>query len=156
LNPDIQPIRSKKALDSALGKPRAILFKHSTRCWVSSRSLAEVKKFLAESAEVPVYLIDVIADRVLSREVAERLDVWHQSPQAILVEDGRVVWHASHSQVTEQALAEAVSSEADDTAEAASTGADDAAEAASTGADDAAEAASTGADDAAEAATDGT
>jgi bacillithiol system protein YtxJ len=122
LNPEIQPITSRSELDAALAEPRAVLFKHSTRCWVSSRSLAEVEEFLADSAEVPVYLIDVIADRALSREVAERLDVWHQSPQAILIEDGRVVWHASHSQVTAQALAEATASGTDAAAEAASGG----------------------------------
>ncbi len=123
MNPDIQPISSPEELESALTEPRAILFKHSTRCWVSNRSLAEVERYLAESPDTPVYLIDVIANRALSREVAERLNVWHQSPQAILIEDGRATWNVSHSKITARAIRKALSAGAGRTAETARDGA---------------------------------
>ncbi len=55
--------------------------------------------------DVPVYWVDVKAERPLSRELADRLGVTHESPQAILLRQGAPVWHASHSDVTARAIA---------------------------------------------------
>lgn len=49
----------------------------------------------------------VIEDRPVSNEIAARLGVKHESPQAILVRGGKAVWHASHRQVTAANLAAA-------------------------------------------------
>jgi bacillithiol system protein YtxJ len=46
----------------------------------------------------------VIADRPVARGIAEQCGVKHQSPQAILFERGRAVWHASHDAITTGAL----------------------------------------------------
>jgi bacillithiol system protein YtxJ len=52
------------------------------------------------SEETWVYL-DVIAQRPLSSALAEELNVQHESPQLILIADGKVLAHGSHQQVTE-------------------------------------------------------
>ncbi|MEE3181603.1 MAG: monothiol bacilliredoxin BrxC family protein, partial [Planctomycetota bacterium] len=49
----------------------------------------------------------VVEDRPVSLELAERLGVLHQSPQAILVRDGQAVWNDSHEGVTSAALKDA-------------------------------------------------
>jgi bacillithiol system protein YtxJ len=60
---------------------------------------------MAEHPAVPVYVVDVIAQRLLSREIAACFGIRHESPQAILFRGGRVAWHASHYDVTAAALA---------------------------------------------------
>jgi bacillithiol system protein YtxJ len=50
----------------------------------------------------------VVEERELAREVERATGVRHESPQAILVHDGRVVWNASHGAITRRSLAEAL------------------------------------------------
>jgi bacillithiol system protein YtxJ len=55
--------------------------------------------------EVPVYWVDVKGQRPLSQEIAARLGITHESPQAILLRAGAPVWHDSHFGVTAEAIA---------------------------------------------------
>jgi bacillithiol system protein YtxJ len=52
--------------------------------------------------------VRVIEERPVSLALAERVGVKHESPQAILIRDGRPLWHASHGAITAGALAAAV------------------------------------------------
>ena len=72
------------------------ILKHSTRCPVSSVAHGEFERHAASAAALTL--------SALSREIAERLGVVHQSPQAILVRGRRVVWSATHGSVTVEAL----------------------------------------------------
>ena len=101
------PIRSETDLDAALDREVAVLYKHSPLCGLSARAAVEVRSFMRERPEVPVYHVDVISDRSLSRLVAERLGVRHESPQALVLHDGEVTWHGSHRSVTASALGRA-------------------------------------------------
>ena len=74
-------------------------------------ALGEVQRFMAEHPAIPVYLVDVIAQRPLSREIAARLGIRHESPQAILFRQGAAAWHASHDAVTAEALARIIHEE---------------------------------------------
>ncbi len=95
------------AVDAALAAERFLVFKHSRICPESGRAFAEYEAFHAAHPDVPTAWIDVIGDRPWSRRVAAATGVTHESPQALLVRDGRVVWHASHGGVTRAALAAA-------------------------------------------------
>ena len=53
-------------------------------------------------------LIDVVEDRAAAQYVAEQVSVPHQSPQVILLQEGRAVWHASHFELAGEALQEQV------------------------------------------------
>lgn len=83
-----------------------LLFKHSTRCPISARAYEQVTAYLKDqpNEQVKYAMIDVIADRALSNEVAESLNIKHESPQVILVRQGAPVWHTSHSHITTEAL----------------------------------------------------
>lgn len=96
----LRSLRSEEDLDQALQEPVAVLYKHSPWCGLSAGAQVEVQQFAASHPEVPVYMVDVVGDRALSRRIAERVGVHHESPQAILVEQGRVVWDASHFRVS--------------------------------------------------------
>jgi len=98
----------RSGLDNALGADLFLLFKHSFRCPISGRAFEEYDEFVAAHPEVPTGWIDVVADRPLSLHAAERTGVTHQSPQALLIRDGSVVWDASHGSITEASLEQAL------------------------------------------------
>jgi bacillithiol system protein YtxJ len=79
-----------------------IIFKHSTRCGTSSRAYKELDNITDDlaSLQVEINYLDVIKSRNVSRMMADQLGVKHQSPQIILVQNNRVVWHASHYEIT--------------------------------------------------------
>ena len=101
-----KPIREKTELDTVLDEPVAVLYKHSPLCGASATAARQVRTFMESHPDVPVYLVDVIRDRPLAREVARRLSVRHESPQAFVLRDGDVVWSGSHESVTADALTE--------------------------------------------------
>ncbi len=80
-----------------------LIFKHSFRCSIS----AAIKKRL-ESGDLAlrfkVYLIDVVRSRPISLSLAKEVKVPHESPQILLLRDGVCYFHASHFDITEQAI----------------------------------------------------
>jgi bacillithiol system protein YtxJ len=80
-----------------------VIFKHSTTCSISSAAYQEVKRFNGD-----VVLVEVQSARELSREIERRTGITHQSPQVLVLRNGRAVWNASHWQVQVEAIAEAV------------------------------------------------
>jgi bacillithiol system protein YtxJ len=85
-----------------------LIFKHSTQCPVSARSYEEFVTFAEASDDVACGVVLVIENRELSNMIEQRLNVRHESPQAIIVTGGRATWHASHWSITADSLSEAV------------------------------------------------
>ena len=79
-------------------KPVAI-FKHSTRCSVSRMALKQFENEFNSSDKVTPYFLDLIAHRPISNAIAEQFSVTHQSPQLILIKDGKAVYNVSHSDI---------------------------------------------------------
>lgn len=99
-------LRTLDELDDALDGPRAIYYKHSPVCGLSLLARRQVARFRDNFPDSTVYLVDVVADRPLSDRLERHLGVRHESPQAILVERGRAVTHASHRSVRAATLGE--------------------------------------------------
>lgn len=76
-----------------------MFFKHSIRCSISSMALNRVESDWDLEDVTPVYL-DLINFRNLSNLLAETFEVEHQSPQVILVKDGKSIYNASHNQIS--------------------------------------------------------
>lgn len=77
-----------------------LIFKHSTRCSVSlmaKRSLESDWNF--NNNQVIPYFLDLIANRSVSDRVSELFNVMHESPQVILLKNGKAAYHASHSDI---------------------------------------------------------
>lgn len=96
-------IATEADLATLLTAPLAVLFKHSPICPTSGVAYEEMVLFRRRS-QVPVYIVDVLRHRSLSRALAERIGVAHASPQAIVLQDGVAAWHASHFAVQADAL----------------------------------------------------
>ena len=77
-----------------------ILFKHSTRCSISRFAL---KRFDAEydfsEEQMNWYLLDLLNYRDLSNEIARRYNIEHQSPQIIVIRNGKAVFDTSHDAI---------------------------------------------------------
>ena len=81
-------------------KGPVFIYKHSTRCSVSLFAMKRLLLVEPASTETWVF-IDVLAQRSLSMALAEDLKIRHESPQLILISDGKVLAHGSHQTVTE-------------------------------------------------------
>lgn len=82
-------------LKSSEMKP-LLLFKHSTRCSISSMALNRFENNMDPEKATCVYL-DLLAYRPLSAEIETLTKVQHQSPQAILINKHEVIYSATHS-----------------------------------------------------------
>jgi len=85
---------SKLIADSAT-KP-CIIFKNSTTCYISKMALKNFERAFTNPTQVDCYRVDVKKDRLVSLDIADRLHVQHESPQLLIVADGKVVFHTSH------------------------------------------------------------
>jgi thioredoxin 1 len=86
-----------------------VIFKHSVTCGVSQSVKRRYDAFVQAHPQVPTRLVVVQQERALSDALEDRLRVRHESPQAIVVKRGQVLWHASHGGITADGLARAVS-----------------------------------------------
>ncbi|KFF04397.1 bacillithiol system redox-active protein YtxJ [Flavobacterium reichenbachii] len=84
-------------------KPVAI-FKHSTRCSISRMALKQFEKDYDLNDVVDAYFLDLIAHRDISNEIARKYNVYHESPQLILIKNGKAVYDVSHSDIDASAL----------------------------------------------------
>jgi bacillithiol system protein YtxJ len=91
-----------------------MLFKHSYTCGVSAEAMDELRAYLddhpATARRVRYAMVTVQTHRDISNAIASKLGVRHETPQAILVHEGRAVWTASHFRVNAAELQKALES----------------------------------------------
>ena len=93
--------------DEASNEKAVLLFKHSTRCSISSMAKHRLESDwdLSDEQIIPVYL-DLLAYRSISNLIAERYDVQHESPQVIMLKNGQSIYTASHNAIRVDAIKE--------------------------------------------------
>ena len=97
----------ERLLEQSKSDP-VLIFKHSTQCPISTQAYEEFTDFAEGERGLACGAVLVIENRRVSNVIAERFGVPHESPQALLIKDGRVIWHASHWSITSDSLAEAL------------------------------------------------
>jgi len=105
---ELKPLSDLAALEAAIAESSerpVLLFKHSRTCGISCEAYDELQQHLS-AARYPVSykLITVQSHRRVSDEASSRLGIRHETPQAILLKEGRVVWNASHFSITADTL----------------------------------------------------
>jgi bacillithiol system protein YtxJ len=128
MHPDLTPLEHLDELHRLIEESQSrpvLLFKHSYTCGTSMEALDELVTHLNdrgpersaphddrsaphESREPQYAMVTVQTHRAVSNAVAQRLGVRHETPQALLIRDGRVVWSASHFRVTAAAVDDAI------------------------------------------------
>lgn len=76
-----------------------VIFKHSTRCSISSMAKNRLERSDIP-AEMDFYYLDLLKFRGLSDKIAESFDVFHESPQVLLIHDGECIYDESHSGIS--------------------------------------------------------
>jgi bacillithiol system protein YtxJ len=76
-----------------------VIFKHSTRCSISRMALKQFENEYNLGDSASLYFIDLIAHRDVSNEIATKFGVEHQSPQLIVIKNGKAVFSATHSDI---------------------------------------------------------
>ena len=92
-------------ISSISAEKQVAIFKHSTRCSISRMALKQFENEFNSSDKVTLYFLDLISNRDVSNEIASRFGVAHQSPQLILIKDGKAVYNVSHNEIDAEALA---------------------------------------------------
>lgn len=82
-----------------------VLFKHSTRCSISRFVLKQFENtYDIPADQMEIYFLDLIEYRPISNEIAARFGVTHQSPQLIVLKNGKAVFDASHESIDANSL----------------------------------------------------
>ncbi|MFT3750552.1 MAG: bacillithiol system redox-active protein YtxJ [Agriterribacter sp.] len=76
-----------------------LVYKHSTRCSISSVVKSRLER-AKEPADVDFYFLDLISFRSVSNKIAEDMRVMHESPQVLLIKDGRCIYNESHTGIS--------------------------------------------------------
>lgn len=91
-------------IEESKEKP-VMIYKHSTRCGISGMALNRLERSWDATGEaVKPYYLDLLSFREISDEVAERFQVYHQSPQVIVVKNGKAVYDDSHMGISFEVL----------------------------------------------------
>jgi bacillithiol system protein YtxJ len=91
----------EKIKEESFSRP-VLLFKHSARCSISAVALSRFEKAWAgvsESKNMKPYMINVINERPISNIIAEEWKIRHESPQALVINNGECVYNASHFEI---------------------------------------------------------
>ena len=103
-------INNKETLDKLITDSRTkpvVIFKHSNACGISASAYREMEKL-----DDQVHLLEVQSARDVSRELADLTGIPHETPQVIVLKDGKAVWNASHFDVKAGAVRQALESHA--------------------------------------------
>lgn len=73
-----------------------VIFKHSTRCGVSSGVFRRFNKMISVNESVKMYYLDLLTYKDVSNEVSRTFKVVHQSPQLLIIKNRKVIEEASH------------------------------------------------------------
>ncbi|MES2590145.1 MAG: bacillithiol system redox-active protein YtxJ [Bacteroidota bacterium] len=83
---------------------KIVLFKHSTRCSISSFALRNFEREFDSNSDISCYLVDLISFREVSNAISEKTKVMHQSPQVVFLDNKKVVYSASHEQISAEKI----------------------------------------------------
>ena len=92
-------------ISEASFKQPVVIFKHSTRCSISRMALKQFENEFNLQDKVTPYFLDLLEYRPISNEIADRFQVFHQSPQLILIKEGNAIYDVSHSDIQVDDLA---------------------------------------------------
>jgi bacillithiol system protein YtxJ len=78
-----------------------VIFKHSTRCSISTVAKSRLESSWDFDAEqLPIYYLDIISFRSISARIAEEFNIQHESPQILIVKNGDCIYNESHMAIS--------------------------------------------------------
>ncbi len=95
-------------IKASYSKPQ-IIFKHSTSCSISSMAKLRIEsKWAHISKDTDLHYLDLHSHRNVSNYIADAFDVYHESPQIILIKDGEAEYESSHFDISIEEINESL------------------------------------------------
>lgn len=82
-----------------------LLFKYSMTCF---SSISANKELRALKTDLPIHTVIVQPDRQVSNAIEKDLHVKHESPQLLIIKNGKAIWQATHYHIKRTVIDEAV------------------------------------------------
>ena len=106
---ELKTVEDLDRLVEASATHPVVLYKHSLTCGTSAMAFEEIRDLVAgPPVGASIGVVMVQPSRALSNEIAARFGIRHESPQVLIVRNGRVEWQASHFRVTAAAITAAL------------------------------------------------
>src|SRR3954453_2557100 len=97
----------KEIIEKSTERPQ-VIFKHSTRCSISAMAKGRLERSsVPENADF--YFLDLISNRTVSNKISAEFNVFHESPQILLIKNGECIYDESHSSISMDEIKEQVS-----------------------------------------------
>jgi bacillithiol system protein YtxJ len=107
----MKELASLDDLEDALAPTKGVrvLYKHSTQCGICDTAITELEAFMEQHPDAATFhYLDLLAHRDVSDAIAQRLGVKHESPQAIVLKEGKVTAVLNHRAIRVDALAKEI------------------------------------------------
>lgn len=102
---ELQRAEQLDAIKQASATRPQVIFKHSTRCSISSMAKSRLERSAAPD-NIDFHYLDLIQHRDISQLIAEEFHVFHESPQVLLIKNGECVYDESHSGIRMEEIEE--------------------------------------------------
>lgn len=102
---DLESEEQLMTIQSRSFEQKAVIFKHSTRCSISSMVKSRLERSVAPEG-IEFYYLDLIRYRAISNRVAEMYNIPHESPQLLLIRNGECIYDESHMAIRMEELEE--------------------------------------------------
>lgn len=100
-------------IDALLSEGIHVIYKHSFSCGTCMFAKMKVEDVMNEYAgEAQFHFVDVRQNRSISNYIAQKIGVRHESPQVLIINNGDVVLHASHTAIQKKEIFEALNKNA--------------------------------------------
>ena len=76
-----------------------LIFKHSTRCSISTMSKNRLESVGEDSKIKNCFLLDILNYREISSKIESDFKVIHESPQVLIIQNGECIYNASHNEI---------------------------------------------------------
>jgi bacillithiol system protein YtxJ len=94
---ELNNISQLDEINTAPKNEKIMIFKHSTRCSISSSALNRIERnWNNDTVKIKPYYLDLIAHRDISNKIIQQWNIEHQSPQILVIENGICTYNNSH------------------------------------------------------------
>lgn len=96
----LEELSQLDALEELSKEKLVVIFKHSVTCGISNMVWHQFQNEIDfNNDHIEMLYLDLLAHRDVSNEITRRFQVLHQSPQILVIKNGEVLHHASHSAI---------------------------------------------------------
>jgi len=95
---ELNDIKQLEIIDKESETQKIMIFKHSTRCSISDAAFGRLERKWKDenSTSLKPYYLDLLAHRNISNAIAERYNIVHESPQALIISNGKCIFSQTH------------------------------------------------------------